>query len=99
MDGAEGMDDVDWRDKNAKDIQAKINSLPSFIKSFESASTDSQSMSLTDLWLENQIQKHIANVSLNLDAMKTKSAFQEVFYAYWNDLRTYLLQAEVRHSN
>ncbi|MGA2875703.1 MAG: leucine--tRNA ligase, partial [Nitrososphaerales archaeon] len=99
MDGAEGMDDVDWRDKNAKDIQAKINSLPSFIKSFESASTESQSMSLTDLWLENQIQKHIANVSHNLDAMKTKSAFQEVFYAYWNDLRTYLVQADVHPSN
>jgi leucyl-tRNA synthetase len=98
MDGAEGMDDVDWRDKNARDIQAKINSLPSFIKSFESDSTESDTVSLTDLWLENQIQKHVASVSQNLDVMKTKSAFQEAFYSYWNDLRSYMLQAEVRPS-
>ncbi|MHB1868092.1 MAG: leucine--tRNA ligase [Nitrososphaerales archaeon] len=99
MDGAEGMDDVDWRDKNARDIQAKINALPSFIKQFENSATESKNMTLSDLWLENQIQKRIASVSLNLDMMKTKSAFQEVFYAYWNDLRYYLLQTEVHPSN
>ena len=99
MDGAEGMDDVDWRDKNAKDIQAKINSLPSFIKQFEISVKESKNMSLSDLWLENQIQKHIASVSSNLDMMKTKSAFQEVFYAYWNDLRNYLLKTEIHPSN
>ena len=99
MDGAEGMDDVDWRDKNAKDIQAKINSLPSFIKQFEISVKESKNMSLSDLWLENQIQKHIASVSSNLDIMKTKSAFQEVFYAYWNDLRNYLLKTEIHPSN
>jgi leucyl-tRNA synthetase len=99
MDGAEGMDDIDWRDKNARDIQAKINSLPNFIKSFETASVESENLGLTDLWLENQIQRHVANVSLNLDVMKTKSAFQEAFYAYWNDLRTYLLRSDRRPSN
>ncbi|HVB11824.1 MAG TPA: leucine--tRNA ligase, partial [Nitrososphaerales archaeon] len=99
MDGAEGMDDVDWRDKNAKDIQAKINSLPSFIKQFEISVKESKNMSLSDLWLENQIQKHIASVASNLDMMKTKSAFQEVFYAYWNDLRNYLLKTEIHPSN
>ncbi len=99
MDGAEGMDDVDWRDKNARDIQAKINSLPSFISSFESCSSDKRALDLSDLWLESQIQRHIANVSQNLDAMKTKSAFQEAFYSYWNDLRYYLLQAEVKPSD
>ncbi len=99
MDGAEGMDDVDWRDKNTKDIQLKINSLPSFVNSFESSGANSRNIGLSDLWLENQIQKHIARVSSNLDMMKTKSAFQEAFYAYWNDLRDYMAQSEVRPSN
>lgn len=99
MDGAEGMDDVDWRDKNARDIQAKINSIPSFILSFESGSSEHPAKTLSDLWLESQIQKHVTTVSQNLDMMKTKTAFQEAFYAYWNDLKSYVLQSEVRSAS
>ncbi|MGI0090374.1 MAG: leucine--tRNA ligase, partial [Nitrososphaerales archaeon] len=99
MDGAEGMDDIDWRDKNARDIQSKIDSLPGFIAEFErSSSKEITSYELPDMWLENQVQKHILNVSSNLDVMKTKSAFQEVFYSYWNDLRYYSQRADRRPS-
>ena len=30
MDGAEGLDDMDWREKNARDVQGKISALPGF---------------------------------------------------------------------
>ena len=89
MDGAEGLEDIDWRDKNARDIQSKINSLPAYMKNFESSGSLSENMTLIDYWLESRIQKHIENVAAYLDSMKTKSAFQEAFYSYWNDLRMY----------
>lgn len=96
MDGAEGLDDMDWREKNARDIQGKLNALPNFITSFrQSEGNDKKSrLSTIDMWLENQIQKHIRNVSFSLDQMKTKSAFQEAFYSFWNDMRYYESRAE-----
>jgi leucyl-tRNA synthetase len=94
LDGAEGMDDVDWREKNTRDIQGKIGSLPGFVKSFENASKESDKWGLFDFWLEDQIQRHITKISSSLDAMRTKSAFQEAFYAYWNDLKFYLSDSE-----
>jgi len=93
IEGAEGLDDMDWREKNAKDIHGKITTLPNFVSSFLSSSSNNnleeKDLSSADMWLENQVQKHIRNVSSNLDVMKTKSAFQEAFYLYWNDLRYY----------
>jgi len=95
--GAEGMDDMDWREKNVRDIQGKIKSLPSFLKLLtNSKELVNDSPGLPELWLENQIQKHIANVTTNLDCMKTKSALQEAFFTYWNDLRYYLARTERR---
>ena len=95
--GAEGMDDMDWREKNVRDIQGKIKSLPSFVRLLSSSKELSHDpLGLPELWLENQIQKHIANVTTYLDVMKTKSAFQEAFFTYWNDLRYYLARTERR---
>lgn len=93
LDGAEGMDDIDWRDKNARDIKGKIESLPTFIESLKS-SESSKIYTIFDLWILNQTQKHIASITSSLDLMKTKSAFREAFYDYWNDLKRYLLMAD-----
>jgi len=95
MEGAEGLDDMDWREKNARDIQGKLNSIQNFILDLSSSPEDNvPGQGLPELWLENEIQKHIKNVSANLDVMKTKSAFQEAFYSYWNDIRYYLGRTE-----
>ncbi|MHB8568070.1 MAG: leucine--tRNA ligase [Nitrososphaerales archaeon] len=97
--GAEGMDDLDWREKTARDLKAKIESLTTFIASLESSMDRSDSTKeLPELWLENQIQKHIMSATVNLDAMKTKSAFQEIFFSYWNDVRYYLARTDRRPS-
>ena len=81
MDGAEGLDDMDWREKNAKDIEGKIQGLSTFVSNFigpaSKGSGEKSGLASVDLWLENQIQKHIRNLTANLDAMKTKSGFQE----------------------
>lgn len=91
MDGAEGLDDMDWREKNANDVQGKINALPNFISGLISSArtAEKSKKDMSDLWLENQIQKHIRTVCADLDAMRTKSAFQDAFYSFWNDLRFY----------
>jgi len=94
MDGAEGLDDMDWRDKNARDIQGKIYALPNYVSTLVSSRSGNNLGEATpktsvDLWLENQIQKHVRGVSNSLESMKTKSAFQEAFYSFWNDLRYY----------
>ncbi len=95
--GAEGMDDLDWRDKNARDLKSKIESLPGFVSNLEaSANPDDNSRTLVELWLESQAQKHIANATSYLEVMKTKSAFQEVFFSFWNDIRHYLSRTNAR---
>ena len=100
MDGAEGMDDLDWREKTAKDLEAKLNSIPTFAKSLLSSTNIKQEdYSLPDLWLENQIQKRIKEITTNLESLKTKSAFQEAFYGYWNDLRYYVSRCENKNQN
>ena len=88
--GAEGMDDIDWREKNVKDIQMKINALPNFISYLVRGANESKPDGEPELLLESQIQRHVSKVVEFLDNMKTKSAFQEAFYDYWNDLRYYL---------
>ncbi|HYB03874.1 MAG TPA: class I tRNA ligase family protein, partial [Nitrososphaerales archaeon] len=98
MDGAEGLDDMDWREKNAKDIEGKIQGLSNFVSNLISSTSNesgkTKDLTSVDMWLENQIQKRIRSVSANLDAMKTKSGFQEAFYSYWNDLRYYNSRVE-----
>jgi leucyl-tRNA synthetase len=97
MDGAEGMDDLDWREKNAKDLQTKINSLNSFIPHLTAESSrEDRTQSMAEMWLENQIEKRVKAVVSALDSMKTKTAFQEAFYSYWNDLRHYLSRTDQR---
>lgn len=98
IDGAEGMDDIDWREKNARDIQSRIESLPTFIESLK-GSEISKIENLFDYWILNQNQKHIASITSNLDSMKTKTAFREAFYDYWNDLKRYVSMVDERPAN
>jgi leucyl-tRNA synthetase len=91
--GAEGMDDIDWREKNVKDIESKINQIPSFIQMAAKMATGSSRYGEAELLLESRIQGHISKVVGFLDQMKTKSAFQDAFYGLWGDIRYYLKRA------
>ncbi len=88
--GAESMDDIDWREKNVRDIQEKINSIPSFVSSMIQDAKGSNHYQAPEFLLESRIQRHIFRVIEFLDEMKTKSAFQEAFFGYWGDIRYYL---------
>jgi leucyl-tRNA synthetase len=99
LNGSDGLDDVDWRDKNTKEIESKIDSFSSFILSIgeiggkEKKEKEGRPRQ-EDLWLDSKLQKRIESVINDLDSMKTKSAFQEAFYGYWSDLRYYLKRTE-----
>ncbi len=91
--GSEGLDDVDWNDRAAQDMESKIKSLTNFIVSLSeeanNQSTKTEKKMQDYLWLETQIQQRIATIISNLDQMRTKAAFQEAFFGLWNDVRYY----------
>jgi leucyl-tRNA synthetase len=99
--GAEGLDDLEWSSAAVKDLVIKIRSISDFIVELNpkrSSNRQVGSYSQIDLWLEDQIQSHISKISAALDDMKTKTAFQEAFYAYWNTLRRYLNRSRGEHN-
>lgn len=95
--GAEGMDDLDWREKNVIDIRNKLDALFSFLSSLmASVDPEDSARGIPELWLENQVQNRISEATNDLESMKTKSAFQEVFFSFWNDIRYYLTRTGSR---
>jgi leucyl-tRNA synthetase len=97
--GSEGLDDVDWNDSAAQDMESKIRSLTNFIVSLSKEGTDKQNAkseirTQDYLWLETQIQERITSIVDDLDQMRTKAAFQEAFFGYWNDVRYYLKRSD-----
>lgn len=118
--GSEGLEDVDWREKDVADMKAKLDSLSSFMLGISSAkviaeenggadpvrnenaslyvtsrkSTPSQGENGVDIWLQSQIQRRIMRTTHSLEEMKTKTAFHEAFYNYWNDVRYYLKRTD-----
>ena len=89
LSSAEGMDDPDWRSKNAEDIHARVTSLPSFIEKALASSIDREELPI-DRWLTATLQLRISSVSQAVEKLKTRTAFQAAFFDIWNDLRWYL---------
>jgi leucyl-tRNA synthetase len=95
--GSEGLDDVDWNDKAAQDMESKIRTLTNFMVSLTKVPRNGNNKRETqeDQWLETRIQEKIASITSNLEEMRTKTAFQEAFFGYWNDIRYYLKRTEL----
>jgi len=88
MMGAEGMDDPDWRAENAKDLQAKLESLYNFaVEIFQNAKTSENGHH--EKWLMSTLQGRIAAVTENLEIMKTRTALEIALFEVWNDFRWY----------
>lgn len=94
LSSAEGMDDADWRTKNAEDFWNKLSSLTAFLKELRSTAKTRPEKRM-DRWLVSTLQRRIAEETSMLDAMKTRSAFQIAFFDLWNDLRWYLKRVGV----
>jgi leucyl-tRNA synthetase len=90
---ADGMDDADWKAKNAEDISLKIDSLFPFIEKGLASSIERE-MELSDRWLLSVVRGRIDLVTRSLEEMKIRKATSVALLDVWNDIRWYLRRAE-----
>ena len=90
---ADGMDDADWKAKNAEDISAKIDSLFPFIEKALAASTE-RKPELADRWLLSVVHGRIDVTTKSLEEMKIRKALSVALLDVWNDIRWYMRRAE-----
>ena len=90
---ADGMDDADWKAKNAEDISSKIDSLFPFIEKALAASTEREP-ELSDRWLLSVVHGRIDSATKSLEEMKIRKALSVALLDVWNDIRWYLRRAE-----
>jgi leucyl-tRNA synthetase len=87
--GAEGMDDPDWREENAKSVDSRLRSLYAFISQVASLSGEDEVKSI-DRWLLSILQDRIRSVTEAIETLKTRTAAEIALYEVWNDIRWYL---------
>jgi len=86
--GAEGMDDPDWRSENAADIQGKLESLRNLALGIVETAKRNEASHL-EKWLLSRLQQRIAEVTKNLEELKTRTALEIALFETWNDFRWY----------
>jgi leucyl-tRNA synthetase len=95
LSSAEGLDDPDWRNKNAEDFKQKIESLPVLVKKLLNEAEDRDESDL-DRWLVTRLQNRIKSVTDAMEILRTRTAFFNAFFAPWNDLKWYLRRGRPR---
>ena len=91
--GAEGMDDPDWRAENVSDVQSKFDGLLGFAGGIFAEIKDPEVTSL-ERWLQSRLQRRIAEVTLGLEELKTRTALQAALFDTWNDIKYYIQRKE-----
>jgi leucyl-tRNA synthetase len=84
--GAEGMDDPDWRGENAADIQGKLGALSNLALGIVERAKSGETGHL-ERWLLSKMQQRIADVTRNLEKLKTRTALEIALFEVWNDFR------------
>ncbi|MBS7639148.1 MAG: leucine--tRNA ligase [Candidatus Bathyarchaeia archaeon] len=91
---AEDMDDPDWREENARSIDARLKSLYAFISQITSLSGKEMAIKSIDKWLISVLQGRIRAVTEAIENLKTRTAAEIALYEVWNDVRWYLRRSE-----
>jgi leucyl-tRNA synthetase len=86
---ADGMDDADWKAKNAEDIRVKIDSLFAFMEKNLKEAVRREPDHL-DRWLLSVTHQRIEVVTASLEVMRTRRALAVALLETWNDIRWYL---------
>jgi len=89
----DGMEDTDWRAKNAEETKVKIDSVISFVKKSPKGAVKRAPNHL-DRWLISMMNRRIAAATAALEVMRTRRAFSTILLDVWNDLRWYLRRSE-----
>jgi leucyl-tRNA synthetase len=90
---ADGMDDADWRDRNAEDARLKVESLVPFVKKSLKASVDREKDTL-DSWLYSSMNHEIGTVTQALEEMRMRRAAAAAFLDTLNDIRRYIRRSK-----
>ncbi len=91
---ADGMDDADWKAKNAEDIRFKVESLFTFVeKNLREA--ERREPNHLDRWLLSVMHRRIDLVTTSLEVMRTRRALATALLEVWNDIRWYLRRGGV----
>ncbi|MEM2119412.1 MAG: class I tRNA ligase family protein, partial [Candidatus Bathyarchaeia archaeon] len=85
---AEGMDDPDWRAESVKDIKNKLEAFYNYAQSIIKNAKKEENGHL-EKWLTSMMQHRIAEVTRNLEEMKTRTALEIALFEVWNDFRWY----------
>jgi leucyl-tRNA synthetase len=91
--GAEDMDDPDWREENAKGIDARLRALQRFVEDITKIKGETGTKSV-DRWLISMVQKRIKAVTSMLEVLKTRTAAEVALFELWNDIRWYMRRTE-----
>jgi leucyl-tRNA synthetase len=86
---ADGMDDADWKSKNAEDLRVKIDSLFPFLERNLSESVKRDPNHL-DRWLISTTRRRIEETTVSLESMKIRRGLAVALNDVWNDVRWYL---------
>jgi len=87
--GAEDMEDPDWRDENARSIDAKLKAMHRFVNQMVDLKGETEARNV-DRWLLSTIQRRIKTVTAAIEMLKTRTAAEVAFFEVWNDIRWYL---------
>ena len=94
---AQDMDDPDWREENARSIDAKLRSLNGFVKMVLQLPAMEEVRNI-DRWLSSAIQKRIREVTDALEVLRTRTASEVALFEVWNDMRWYLRRTDKPNS-
>ncbi|MEM2912795.1 MAG: leucine--tRNA ligase [Candidatus Bathyarchaeia archaeon] len=86
---AEEMDDPDWREENARSIDARLRALYSFMDQITKMSGEEEIKSI-DRWLFSMLQGRIRAITEAIESLRTRTAAEIALYEVWNDIRWYI---------
>ncbi len=90
---ADGMDDADWRERNAEDARAKVDSVIPFVKKSLKSSAERKADWL-DAWLLSSMHRRIRLVTQSMEEMKIRRAAAAAYLDVWNDIRWYVYRSK-----
>jgi leucyl-tRNA synthetase len=86
---ADGMDDADWRAKNAEDAKVKVEAIVPFVKKSLKSSIHRPENRL-DSWLVSTLSGRVQAITQAMDEVRMRRASALAFLDLWNDIRWYI---------
>jgi leucyl-tRNA synthetase len=94
---AQNMDDPDWREENAKSIDAKLRSLHGSVNMILELPAMEEIRNI-DRWLSSALQKRVQEVTEALEVLRTRTSSEVALFEVWNDVRWYLRRTDKPNS-